>query len=76
MLNLLAIPKSNPTPSLSQHRLRFLFKGQKCGNTGSPCLYKPVFGQAGGGGDPVLCYVGTRATGKQKSALRVAYAGV
>ena len=39
---------SHPIP-LVLTRARFWFRGQKCGNTGSPCLDKPVLGRGGGG---------------------------
>ena len=42
-------------PPLAQTRARFWFQDQKCGNTGSPCLDKPVLARG--------TYCGTQVAG-------------
>ena len=44
-----------PSPPLAQTRARFWFQDQKCGNTGSPCLDKPVLARG--------TYYGTQVAG-------------
>ena len=47
--------KPVPSPPLAQTRARFWFQDQKCGNTGSPCLDKPVLARG--------TYYGTQVAG-------------
>ena len=44
-----------PPPPLAQTQARFWFQDQKCGNTGSPCLDKPVLARG--------TYCGTQVAG-------------